>query len=180
MDAIFHLSHMRITDSLKKPRVFRFPNGGQRIFITSVALATFSKFRQSTHNQVESGGLLFAALRLPDIYIVNATPPNSTDRRHRVSYVADRKPQKQIIHSYFTQGLHLIGEWHTHPEPNPTPSGIDYKSMSEAFRYSRHELDSFIMIIVGNNTHRLNLWVSAHNECSSNKLEEETRFLDRD
>ena len=45
--------------------------------------------------------------------------------------------------------LHYVGDWHTHPEPQPRPSGTDTRSFWDMFRKSRHQLAGFVMIIVG-------------------------------
>jgi hypothetical protein len=44
--------------------------------------------------------------------------------------------------------------------------------MADAFRKSQHELDCFIMTIVGNQMERLELWVSAHNGSEYSRLDE--------
>lgn len=153
-----------------KSRLFRFPCREQQIVLAASVLQTFSEFRQSDLMQPESGGLLFAEIRLPDVYIADATSPIPTDKCSRTCYIPDRKPQQKIIKDLFKQGLHLVGEWHTHPEPSPTPSSVDYLSMSQSFLLSTHELNSFIMIIVGNHESQLNLWVSAHTGNSTCRL----------
>jgi hypothetical protein len=60
----------------------------------------------------------------------------------------------------------------THPEPNPTPSGLDLASMRDAFLKSSHELNCFIMVIVGNRTDKLALWVSIHDGRHFRRLRE--------
>lgn len=47
------------------------------------------------------------------------------------------------------KGFHFVGDWHTHPEPVPTPSKFDKKTINEAVAKSRHNLQSFVMVIVG-------------------------------
>lgn len=42
-----------------------------------------------------------------------------------------------------------IGEWHTHPENNPTPSSVDYHSIESNFYTALHTAPFLIMIIVG-------------------------------
>lgn len=48
------------------------------------------------------------------------------------------------------KGFHFVGDWHTHPEPIPTASRFDKQTISEAVAKSRHHLNGFIMVIVGN------------------------------
>ncbi len=103
---------------------------------------------------------------IPELY------SNVTDERWRMLFVPNRILQRRLIKKYFKIGRHFVGEWHTHPEPNPTPSGLDLKSMSEAFLKSQHELNYFIMAIIGNKPDVLNIWVSAHNGLSHYRLNE--------
>ena len=71
----------------------------------------------------------------------------------------------------YGRGQHFLGEWHTHPQSDPTPSACDLQSMAELFVRSVHELNFFVMIIVGNSTPDLSLWVSLHDASSSHQLE---------
>ena len=49
----------------------------------------------------------------------------------------------------FKCGWHFVGDWHTHPEPRPTPSRMDISSVQETFIKSRHSLKSLVLVIVG-------------------------------
>jgi integrative and conjugative element protein (TIGR02256 family) len=124
-------------------------------------LDAFYNFRQ-IHDESEAGGLLFAKFDFPTIRIAAATTPHKTDQRWKTLFVPNRFLQRLTINTHFKKGDHFVGEWHTHPEPNPTPSKLDVKSMREAFLKSNHELNYFIMVIVGNRSDSLVLWVSAH------------------
>jgi integrative and conjugative element protein (TIGR02256 family) len=66
--------------------------------------------------------------------------------------------------------LHFLGDWHTHPEPHPTPSGTDLESMRDCFNRSKKQVNYFIMIIVGTSTPDLSLWVSLHDEHNYHRL----------
>jgi integrative and conjugative element protein (TIGR02256 family) len=72
----------------------------------------------------------------------------------------------------FDQGLHFVGEWHTHAEKDPTPSQVDLNSMRDAFVRSSHELNYFVMAIVGNRSEQLSLWISIHNAHEAHRLHE--------
>lgn len=60
------------------------------------------------------------------------------------------------------EGLHFIGDWHTHPEPTPTPSGSDVRSIRDAVVKSKHHLNGFLMIIVGTDVFPQGLHLSLH------------------
>ena len=161
---------MRKTD-LKTQRQFALPHSEQRLVFMPSALEAFSNFRQM-RGDLEGGGLLFAQFDFPTILISAVTTPHRTDGRWMTLFIPNRILQQRTIKNNFKKGYHFIGEWHTHPEQNPTPSRLDLKSMREAFLKSNHELNYFIMVIVGNRTESLVLWVSAHDGSHFEKLVE--------
>ena len=73
----------------------------------------------------------------------------------------------------FKEGLHFIGEWHTHPQVDPIPSQVDLYSMRDSFLKSKHELEAFVLIIVGTKSPSLSLWISKHNEEGFKRLQHE-------
>jgi integrative and conjugative element protein (TIGR02256 family) len=143
---------------LKIPRQFALPNSKQRLVFMPSALEAFSNFRQ-IRGEPEGGGLLFAHFEFPIIRISAVTTPHRTDGRWMTLFVPNRILQRRAIKSLFKKGHHFIGEWHTHPEPNPTPSSLDLASMREVYLKSSHELNYFITVIVGNRSNGLVLWV---------------------
>jgi integrative and conjugative element protein (TIGR02256 family) len=170
LDQIKYLRRMR-SEKFLNSRRFAFPHSKQELIVTRKALEIFSTYRQK-EDEPEAGGLLFAEFDFPLILVVEASPPNVADKRWRTLFIPNRILQRRLIRQYFDKGLHFIGEWHTHPEPKPTPSRLDLNSMADAFRKSQHELDCFIMTIVGNQMERLELWVSAHNGSEYSRLDE--------
>jgi integrative and conjugative element protein (TIGR02256 family) len=157
--------------NLLKPRYFALPHCKQQLVFMQSALEVFSKYRQQ-ETEPEAGGLLFAEFDFPLIRIVEASIPHATDKSWRTLFIPNRILQRQLIKKSFKKGRHFVGEWHTHPEPSPRPSGLDLKSMGDAFVKSRHELNYFIMVIVGNRKEPLELWVSAHDGLSHYRLNE--------
>ena len=163
-----HLQEMHKSNAIT-PLVYRLPFSNQQVVLMPAALNTFSSYRQ-TGEASEAGGLLFATFDLPFIRIAEVSEPHILDGRHRYRFFPNRLLQRRLIRKKFKQGLHYIGEWHTHPEPAPHPSYLDLESMAEAFVKSRHRLNWFIMIIVGNKEESLKLWVGAHNSFTYYKL----------
>jgi len=154
-----------------KERKFNLPHSNQQILLNPSVLEVFSIYRQ-LKSEPESGGLLFAEFNFPQIYITEVSIPHSSDKRWRTYFIPNRILQRRLIRSQFKRGLHFVGEWHTHPTPVPLPSSVDLESMNEAFSKSRHELNYFMMVIVGNSHEKLNLWVSAHNRTTYLQLDE--------
>ena len=106
---------------------------------------------------------MFAKFNLPKIIVKEATLPHELDNRSRYGFFPCKEVQQKIILKRFSSGLHFIGEWHTHPEEFPNPSSIDIFSMSDSFNKSKHELNYFVMVIVGSNAGDISLCVSLHN-----------------
>lgn len=154
---------MCLGDSTNVSNVYRYGETGQSIVITYSVIDVFTRHQQTSSAAPEAGGLLFARIYPNVIEIVTATEPTKSDIRSRFLFKSSRQTAKTLIKEKFKDGLHFVGEWHTHPEPEPTPSSIDLKSMAESFARSIHQLDHFIMIIVGNQVGEMKLWVSMHN-----------------
>jgi len=155
-----------------KERLYAIPESQQRILLTKPILGLFKTHRQQGL-EAESGGLLFAEFDFPIIRIVEVSPPHKSDKCWRTLFIPNRVLQRQYIKQRFKQGLHFVGEWHTHPQDKPSPSDLDLESMADSFLRSHHELSYFVMIIVGKATDSLELWVSVHNGNRYIQLKEE-------
>ncbi len=134
------------------------------------ALSTIERFRQTKRSTPEAGGMLLASIEPNLVRLVRATEPAPIDRRTRFAFIPKLKHQQRIIDEQFLSGLHFIGEWHTHPEPRPTPSSVDLRSMAECFRDSRHQLASLLMLILGTEVSFHGLWLSLHTGTAFNRL----------
>lgn len=166
------LQKMRVGNSTVSSRFYRFDETGQTIEIAPTVLEKFTRNQQASSRAAEAGGLLFASISARSIQISSATEPTNSDIRSRFFFKSSRSRAKASIKQGFKDGLHFVGEWHTHPEPNPTPSKIDLDSMAQSFRSSKHQLEHFVMIIVGNDKNDMRLWVSIHNDVRVLRLSE--------
>jgi len=122
---------------------------GQTLILTDPVLAHFDRHRQVTLGSKEAGGQLFARIDRDNIIVERVTGPRSTDRRSVFTFIPNRLAERREIKRLFKRGLHYVGDWHTHPEAHPTPSATDLNSFKEMFRKSRHQLERFVMVIVG-------------------------------
>lgn len=122
---------------------------GQTLILTQPVLGQFSRYRQRRWWQREAGGQLFALFDGTDILVVEATPPRRSDVRSRFGFRPDRRREQADILERHARGLHFIGDWHTHPEAAPRPSTVDAESMCDLVTRSNHQLNGFIMVIVG-------------------------------
>jgi integrative and conjugative element protein (TIGR02256 family) len=121
----------------------------QLVVFSKPVIEYFLRNRQQRWWHRESGGQLFAEFNDNEIVVREATGPRRTDRRTRTSYIPDRKAEQREILEYHARGLHYVGDWHTHPEQHPTPSVPDDHSVAECVRKSRHNLNGFILVVVG-------------------------------
>ena len=142
----------------------------QRLVLPPAVLLTMAKHRQLKDADAEAGGMLFARISTEFIRVEEATEPQQSDRRSRFSFWPCTPTQQRQIDSRFKKGLHFIGEWHTHPEPRPHPSGLDLASMEKCFRESRHELKALVLVILGTDALPDGLWVSLHSRRGFRRL----------
>lgn len=127
-------------------------------------LAMFESNRQRKRLSREIGGQLFARFVGDVVRIETATITKGGSKRSRFGFLPDRSAEKADIKTMFDRGLHYVGDWHTHPEPIPSPSPEDRAKMLEIFRESIHELDSMLMVIIGQEALPRGLFVGAVNK----------------
>lgn len=131
--------------------MIEYPIGhsGQTLVLSDSVLEHFVRNRQMRWYHKEAGGQVFASIEGYTIVIECVTGPRKTDRRCRSFYHPDRQAEQREIVDHFANGLHFVGDWHTHPEDAPSPSRLDRRTIKECFRKSRHFLNAFALIIVG-------------------------------
>lgn len=139
-------------------------SSGQLLIVQDSVLERLNSYRQTKAWHREAGGQLFARVSPLEIYVCEATGPRPTDKRSRYRYQPDRKAEQLEITERHSRGLQYVGDWHTHPERIPHPSGTDYRSISECFAKSGHSLNAFLLFIVGNGPFRRSLHVSLHDK----------------
>lgn len=136
--------------------------GGIDMVVEADVLEHISAYRQKSCFRREAGGQLFARIRVGKWTIVKATGPRKSDWRSRFGYHPDRKAENEEIKRLFADGLHFVGDWHTHPQNVPRPSDTDIHSMNEAVAQSLHDLPGFLLFVVGTEPFPLGLWVPFH------------------
>lgn len=124
-------------------------NSGEVVILTDGVLEHFQRHQQLRTKDTEAGGQLFGTIHDKTITIERATGPRRSDIRSRYSYIPDRKAEQREIDQRFSSGHHFLGDWHTHPEPIPHPSGTDLDNMRECVKKSRRAVSGFLLIIVG-------------------------------
>lgn len=148
----------------------KVPHSNQVLVICDAALEVFVNARQISSSAKETGGLLFAEISTAAVRIVKATRAEKRASVSRFTFVPTLRAKRSAIKREFRSGLHFVGEWHTHPERDPTPSSLDNFSMQDSFVRSEHELDGFVMVVVGNRREALSVSVSLHAENENTSL----------
>lgn len=128
---------------------YKIGDSGQRVTFSSDAMEHFLRHQQTWRWRREAGGQLFARVSNDLIAIEKATGPRPTDLRTRLTYVPDRRAEQLEINAHHAQGLHFVGDWHTHRQRQPVPSPRDIQSIVECLRRSTHDLRGFVLVIVG-------------------------------
>jgi integrative and conjugative element protein (TIGR02256 family) len=70
--------------------------------------------------------------------------------------------EQEEINTVHSEGLHFIGDWHTHPESIPRASLSDVRSIRRAFEQSKHHLNGFVLLIAGTESFPLGLFLSLY------------------
>ncbi len=142
------------------PLLYRF--GELEVEIAPEALSAMLARRQKSMFSREAGGQMFATLSASRWRIEAATGPRNGDRRGRFHFWPDRKAEQEEINKFYERGLEFVGDWHTHPEDVPRPSGSDLTSVGNVVRESQHALPGILMCIVGRSEPPEGLWLSFH------------------
>jgi integrative and conjugative element protein (TIGR02256 family) len=127
-------------------------------------LEILERHQQLRPGDTEAGGQLFGRLAGNKVTIELATGPRPIDVRTRYSYQPDRRAEQREIDDSHRESLLFLGDWHTHPEPLPSPSRQDLRSICEAFKKSTHHLNGFLLVIAGTQRLPLGLYIAVHSD----------------
>lgn len=139
----------------------QYSHQGLLIRFTDDCLAVLSSQRQIGWRAKEIGGQLFARFTSECLEVTVATITKGKSRRTRFGFFPDRTAERADVNSFFKQGLHYLGDWHTHPQEIPLPSLIDEREMRDIFVKSQHELAFMLLVIVGTSPMPTGLYVGA-------------------
>ncbi|MFT7292892.1 MAG: integrative and conjugative element protein (TIGR02256 family) [Pseudohongiellaceae bacterium] len=137
------------------------------LHFSTVSLGTFNQHIQIQEVDCEAGGLLLGSVHGTHMLIEQVTVPTALDKRFR--HLFERLPfgHEAVALDRWTasQGtIRYLGEWHTHPEDHPRPSGLD---RSEWNRLAAKRLDRrpLLAVIVGRKSLYVE-WVSSSGQGS--------------
>ncbi|EKO3482258.1 Mov34/MPN/PAD-1 family protein [Vibrio fluvialis] len=120
---------------------------GLSVYFSEKAIEQLHHYKQ-TGNKNEAGGFLFGEIRAGVVTIKTVSTPNKADKRSRFGFSWNKREANKTIQENFKNGLHYLGDWHTHPCSQPTPSLDDTQAIRSTFLDSQHQLNYFIMLIL--------------------------------
>lgn len=136
------------------------------------AVANLLRHRQCNASDSESGGVLLGRVLLDGGTIVDAAlGPNRADKRSRFYFDRDRRSAQTQVNEIWARSegtKNYLGEWHTHPEDDPSPSLLDRMEWIRISRSVQSPKGSLIFIIVGRKT--INVWESGRDGWWHEKL----------
>lgn len=125
------------------------PRKAPSISITDSALATIAVESTRSADGLETGGILLGCESANAIQIRHAGDPGPNAHRAPQNFLRDLLHAQQLAHEAWTRdGSQWIGEWHTHPSGDLTPSELDLHSYLRHLHDPDLQLDHFVAIIV--------------------------------
>jgi integrative and conjugative element protein (TIGR02256 family) len=141
-----------------------------KVYISSSILKIFERHRQHDRKDNESGGILLGQVKCNNVYILKAATPNKFDKSSRYTFECNKDAAQILIDFEFVNSEHktiYLGEWHTHPEDFPNPSGID-KGMIKNQYFKNKLNESFLILIIQG---LKELYVALYNGNRINRIE---------
>lgn len=129
----------------------RFRGHGRRVHVSDEVAGVWHAHQQTVSDATESFGVLIGTTSVDrrEIWIERVTTPMAHDRRTRFSFALRSPEHQRTVCRMFTcsggQAIYL-GTWHTHPEPVPTPSGIDRNDWAACLRANRGRPLAFVLV----------------------------------
>lgn len=130
------------------------------LYVTGEVVRQLLGHRQLGAGSCEAGGVLLGRhLRdCNDLIVDELTQPMRGDRRSWAGFFRSLAHHTQALRRWRRSGgtCAYLGSWHTHPQPDPVPSGTDLDDWRHALARDRYEGDNLFFAIVG--TQRTRLW----------------------
>ncbi|AUT32464.1 TPA: peptidase [Acinetobacter nosocomialis] len=128
------------------------------VHLTDSALHLIHLHRQFADAQkAEACGIIIGEIRSKSLRVIDISSPADDDERTIYSF--HRKSTKHQsylnkVHEISNGILQYIGEWHTHPEPQPRPSNCDYQGWSQLISNGKFNELPKLLWIAGNKSYK--------------------------
>jgi len=109
-------------------------------------------YRQTRPEDHEAGGVLLGRVYPSRTVVQRVSVPGEGDKAGRFFFDRSVRRAQAIVNEAWNESngeLVYLGEWHTHPEGFPRPSGTDLALIHNMLRDSRMEIDRLYLTIVG-------------------------------
>ncbi len=133
--------------------VFFHGESGMRLKIDELTAARLLEFAQVSPRAAEAGGTLLGR-RIAgclNVVIDAFTAPAGSDRRSRHAFFRSAEPHQRLVDQAWRDSggtVNYLGEWHTHPEPCPRPSGVDLSDWRRRLKEDTVDaIDAFFLIV---------------------------------
>ena len=102
----------------------------------------------------ENGGVLLGKKHIESetYFVTDLSVPSSKDIKRRFSFIRNKDVAQKLIDQRWkdSDGVeNYLGEWHTHPEMNPTPSSVDKKLINTIIEDKSNVFSKVFLIILG-------------------------------
>lgn len=132
---------------------FELAEANWKLEFAANAIRVMLSDAQTVVKSRESVGQLYTRdFTTPTVLVEHATrlPPKDASWS-RVQF--DPKRAYEERQQLFSQGLHCIGLWHTHPEPHPKPSDDDKQLARNYAAAASQQVHGIVFVIVGTQPH---------------------------
>lgn len=129
---------------------WRGPADDQLVYFDQSVLDVFERHIQSDSG-TEAGGILLGHVRGKHLEVLEASEPTPQDRRLRYFFERMIHGHKGLAERRWRESnglVRYIGEWHTHPQDVPSPSGTDLCEWEKLAR-DRSDRRPLLAVIVG-------------------------------
>ena len=134
--------------------------------ISHTAWVTIQRFQQHNCHSPEPGGVLLGRHLLDESAIIvdHVTTPLPGDRSTRTTFYRSQKRHQEVLDRAWRESngtCTYLGEWHTHPEPAPRPSAVDWNGWLKRLATDQFT-EPLFFVIVG--THHTCVWIGTRNK----------------
>jgi len=144
-------------------RTFFSPDRTRYVLFTENVLRHMYSFAQRKCKQTEAGGEIFSPRPYSCSLLVDAIAgPHPEDHRSRYSYNPNTSATSRARNEQYACDRHAVGLWHTHPEAQPHPSGLDRATTQDYLRSFAGTRSRYLSVIIGNrgDTPAITVWAT--------------------
>lgn len=111
--------------------ILRAGSAGPMVLLPHDVISTIARYQLPEESDREAGGIFIGLYRGRHIEVVACTEPMLRDVRTPYSFDRKDPGHNAGARQRWKESHHVltfVGEWHTHPEPTPSPSSIDRRT----------------------------------------------------